>query len=163
MKKLFSKVPTWSILFELVCVALFFAPFLYLKGNVTSTNVEYVSGFQLILGNANAVLGQAELGYVNIAYTVLGTLIFIGLALVFNLLGYKKPALSFLSGLLEWAGAVCTFAIVPFSTWGYNIPANYTVYVHVGSMLCASFLVISGFVSFVNGLTSFRKSNEVKN
>jgi len=154
MKKLFARANTYSILLEIACIFVFFAPFVMLKGSVTSTRIEYITGFQAIFGGSN---------FAGMSIPVLCMFVFIVVALVLNLLSYKYRSLSFLSFILEGGTAVLMFCILPLISYGLTIsPSSWDLSVHAGSMINGSLLILAALFSLGNGFSIFKKPVEMQ-
>lgn len=149
MKKVFSKASNAAIFFSVIAILCFFAPFLKLEGTNNQLNVRYITGFELITNvniwgpNFHESLEQFQMSVTSII-----TLVFLVCASFFNLLTKKAKVLGLVSTLLLIAGAVMTFAVSAWGRCGFAIsPSSWNIYVHVGSMVSASFMVISAILS----------------
>lgn len=153
MKKIFGKANTYSLLLDIACIFLFFAPFVVCKGTVTASNIQYVTGFELIFGDNY---------FAGLSLPVVFMLGFISLAVLVNLFAYKFKSLSWLNVLLEWGTAVLMFIIVTLVGFGFQIsPSSWSVSVYAGSMVIGSLLILSGLCSIVNGFPKFKKTPEI--
>jgi hypothetical protein len=154
LKKFFSRAISYSLLLDIACIFVFFAPFVMCKGSVDATKIEYVSGFQAIFGGSH---------FEGMSIAVLCMFIFICVAVILDILAYKFRALSFLNFILEAGTAVLMFCIVQLITSGLLIsPSSWVISVHAGSMVDGSLLCLSALLSLANGFSIFRRSPEVK-
>ena len=149
MKKFLSKANSYSLILYIACIFVFFAPFVQLKGCITTTDIRYITGFQAIFGGS---------GFNGISIHVLCMFCFICAAIVLNLLAYKFKGLSFLSFILECGTAVLMFCIIPLINAGLEISlSSWVISVHAGSMVDGSLLIVACLASLVNGFSSFKK------
>lgn len=154
MKKFFSRANSYSLLLDIACIFVFFAPFVLLKGSATSTNTQTISGFQAIFGGS---------GFNGISIPVLCMFIFICVAVILNMLAYKFKALSFISFILECGTAVLMFCIIKLINAGLMIsPSSWAISVHAGSMVDGSLLIVACLCSLVNAFSIFKGSPEPK-
>jgi len=154
LKKLFSRPITYSLILDIACIFIFFAPFVMCKGSVDATTINYVTGFQAIIGGSH---------YSGMSIPVLCMFVFICGAVVLDLLAYKFRALSFINFILEAGTAVLMFCIVQLITAGLQIsPSSWVISVHAGSMIIGSLLCLSALFSLFNGFSIFKRSPEIK-
>jgi hypothetical protein len=154
LKKFFSRALSYGLLLDIACIFVFFAPFVMCKGSITSTDIQYVTGFQAIFGGSH---------FNGMSIPVLCMFIFVCGAVVLDLLAYKFKALSFLNFILEAGTAVLMFCIIPLITAGLEIsPSSWVISVHAGSMVDGSLLCLSALFSLANGFSIFKRSPEVK-
>ena len=152
MKKIFTSANTYSLILDIICLFVFFAPFVMLKGTITSTDIVYISGFQAIFGGS---------GFGGMSIPVLCMFIFVCVAIVFNLLAYKFKKLSLINFILECGTAVLMFCILPLITAGLSIsPSSWSISVYSGSMVNGSLLIIASLCSLINGFPRFKKPEE---
>lgn len=155
MKKIFSRTNFAAIFFAVIAILCFFAPFLRLEGTISTLEVRYITGFELVF-NVN-IWGKnfhESLNSFQMSVTTTATLVFLVLSVVLNIAGTKRKFLSFLAVILLFAGAVMTYACAAWSTWGFQISVSaWKIFVHVGSMVSASLMVIAGFLSLANAFS----------
>ncbi len=149
MKKFLSRANSYSLILDIACIFVFFAPFVQLKGSITTTSIKYITGFQAIFGGS---------GFSGMSIPVLCMFCFICGAIVLNLLAYKFRALSFLNFILECGTAVLMFCIVKLINAGLEISlSSWVISVHAGSMVDGSLLIVACLASLINGFSSFRR------
>lgn len=151
MKKFFLRANSYSLIIDIACIFIFFAPFVQLKGSVTPTDIKYITGFQGIFGGS---------GFNGLSIPVLCMFIFICVAVLLNLVAYKVKAVSFLNFVLECGTAVLMFLILKLINAGLEIsPSSWVISVHAGSMVIGSFLIVSCLSSLINCFSGLRRKN----